>query len=108
MAETRSNDDATIPPEPHSGFQIEGSFGRSEGRQDPCRICAELRCASQPDNAVEEPVTGWRRWRLQRGQADQAAPVDLKALQAKIGELTLENDFLGRALVKAGLLSARK
>jgi len=27
---------------------------------------------------------------------EQAAPVDLKALHAKIGELTLENDFLVR------------
>ncbi len=35
-------------------------------------------------------------------------PVDLKALHAKIGELTLENDFLEGALTKAGLLSAKK
>jgi len=26
-------------------------------------------------------------------RAEQAAPIDLKALHAKIGELTLENDF---------------
>jgi transposase len=36
------------------------------------------------------------------------APVDLKALHAKIGELTLENDFLEGALTKAGLLSAKR
>jgi transposase len=36
------------------------------------------------------------------------APVDVKALHAKIGELTLENDFLEGALIKAGMLSARK
>jgi transposase-like protein len=34
--------------------------------------------------------------------------VDIKALHAKIGELTLENDFLESALDKAGLLSARR
>jgi transposase len=35
--------------------------------------------------------------------------VDVKILHAKIGELTLENDFLSGALGKAGLLaSARK
>jgi transposase len=34
--------------------------------------------------------------------------VDLKALHAKIGELTLENDFLEGALTKAGLLSAKR
>ncbi len=37
-----------------------------------------------------------------------AATVDLKALHAKIGELTLENDFLESALTKAGLLSAKR
>src|ERR1700741_3001728 len=40
---------------------------------------------------------------------DQAAPAgDMKALHAKIGELTLENDFLEGALSKAGLLNARR
>ena len=33
---------------------------------------------------------------------------DLKELHAKIGELTLENDFLEKALIKVGRLSARK
>ena len=33
---------------------------------------------------------------------------DLKTLHAKIGELTLENDFLSAALGKAGLPSARR
>ena len=43
------------------------------------------------------------------GASTPAAPsVDVKALHAKIGELTLENDFLERALTKAGLLSARR
>jgi transposase len=33
---------------------------------------------------------------------------DLKTLHAKIGELTLENDFLSAALGKAGLPSAKR
>ena len=38
-----------------------------------------------------------------------AAPaVDVKTLHAKIGELTLTNDFLSGALGKAGLLSAKR
>jgi transposase len=38
-----------------------------------------------------------------------AAPViDVKTLHAKIGELTLANDFLEGALVKAGLLPSAK
>ena len=43
------------------------------------------------------------------GSAAAAAPaVDVKSLHAKIGELTLENDFLEGALIKAGLLSAKR
>ena len=34
--------------------------------------------------------------------------IDLKTLHAKIGELTLENDFLSGALGKAGMLSAKR
>jgi transposase len=36
------------------------------------------------------------------------APVDLKELHAKIGQLTLENDFFEGALTKMELLSARR
>ena len=61
-------------------------------------------------------ITQWKG-QLQEGAAgvfgeakpeQTAAPVDLKALHAKIGELTLENDFLEGALTKAGLLSAKR
>jgi len=41
-------------------------------------------------------------------QPDPAAAVDLKALHAKIGELTLVNDFLSSALGKACLLPSAK
>ena len=60
-------------------------------------------------------VTEWRRQLMQRAAglfggavAPGAPPVDLKALHAKIGQLTLENDFLEGALTKAGLLSAKR
>ena len=60
-------------------------------------------------------VTSWKA-HLEGGAADvfgagNAASqpvVDVKALHAKIGELTLENDFLEGALTKAGLLSAKR
>jgi transposase-like protein len=43
------------------------------------------------------------------GPGSEATPmVDLKVLHAKIGELTLENDFLAGALGKAGLSSAKR
>jgi hypothetical protein len=33
---------------------------------------------------------------------------EIQTMQAKIGQLTLENDFLEKALSKAGMLSARR
>jgi transposase-like protein len=38
----------------------------------------------------------------------QMPTVDLTVLHAKLGELTLENDFLANALGKAGLLIAKR
>jgi len=61
-------------------------------------------------------ITTWKE-QLLEGASDVFGPgggaprepaVDVKALHAKIGELTLENDFLEGALTKAGLLSAKK
>lgn len=66
-------------------------------------------------------ITEWKRQLLERaadvfGGADPPKPVDLQPLHAKIGQLTLENNFLERAfkglrgpflrMGKAGLLSA--
>jgi hypothetical protein len=42
------------------------------------------------------------------GTKSSAPEVDIKALHAKIGELVLENDFLERALGKAGCPSAKR
>ena len=42
------------------------------------------------------------------GNAAPQAAIDVKSLHAKIGSLTLENDFLEGALSKAGLLSAKR
>jgi transposase len=60
-------------------------------------------------------ITQWKTQLLERagvvfeGNGPQEAPlIDIKALHAKIGELTLENDFLEGALTKAGLLSAKR
>ena len=59
-------------------------------------------------------ITDWKRQLLENavnvfagGGAEHDDPVDLVPLHAKIGQLTLENDFLKRALIKAGLLSAK-
>lgn len=59
-------------------------------------------------------ITQWKSQLLERA-ADvfggdtkpDAPPVDLKALHAKLGELTLENDFLEHALIKARINGVR-
>jgi transposase len=59
-------------------------------------------------------ITEWKRQLSVRaaavfGKSAESEPaVDLKVLHAKIGQLTLENDFLESALSKVGLLSAKR
>ena len=58
-------------------------------------------------------IVEWKRQLLEHaadafGGAPTVVPVDLAPLHAKIGQLTLENDFLEGALTKAGLLSAKR
>ena len=42
------------------------------------------------------------------GKAEAAPVLDVKSLHAKIGELTLQNEFLSGVLGKAGLLASAK
>jgi hypothetical protein len=54
-------------------------------------------------------ITTWRTQLLERAAGAAEPALDVKTLHAKIGELTLANDFLAGALGKAGLLpSARR
>ena len=81
-------------------------------------IKGELTLAQLAEHFDVHPnqITQWKA-QLQESAANvfgpggnAAAPpsVDVKSLHAKIGELTLENDFLEGALNKAGLLSAKR
>lgn len=81
-------------------------------------IKGELTLAQLAEHFDVHPnqITQWKA-QLQEGAAEVFGPggnraaepvVDVKALHAKIGELTLENDFLEGALTKAGLLSAKR
>jgi len=59
-------------------------------------------------------ITEWKQQLLARaadvfGSTKPTADMpDLKVLHAKIGQLALEHDFLEGALIKAGLLSAKR
>jgi transposase-like protein len=70
---------------------------------------------SQQFDVHPNQITQWKTQLLERmsevfeGSAKAGPPqVDVKTLHAKIGQLTLENDFLETALTKAGLLSAKR
>ena len=69
---------------------------------------------SQKFDVHPNQITQWKNQLLDQASsvfeagASKEPAVDVKTLHAKIGELTLENDFLEKALTKAGLLSARK
>jgi transposase len=59
-------------------------------------------------------ITEWKQ-QLQQNAADvfggakaKSPEPDIKSMHAKIGQLSLENDFLESALIKAGMLSARR
>lgn len=59
-------------------------------------------------------ITDWKSQLLERAAhafgetSGAAAEPDLKTLHAKIGQLTLENDFLESALSRAGGLPAKR
>jgi transposase len=92
------------------GFKAKAALAAIKGD----RTLAEL--AEQFDVHPNQ-ITSWKA-QLEGGAADVFGPgggdktaqpaVDMKSLHAKIGELTLENDFLEGALSKAGLLSAKR
>lgn len=70
---------------------------------------------AQQHDVHPNQITDWKNPLLTRaadvfgGEASTPEPViDLKALHPKIGQLALENDFLEGALIKAGMLSAKR
>jgi transposase len=114
-ADQERDDDETSAPEPQPGIQGESGSGRHQGREDVGRVGAAIRRSRQSDHANQ--ITQWKAQLLggaagifgSEAKAGAAVPtVDLKSLHAKIGELTLENDFLEGALSKVGMLSAKR
>lgn len=62
----------------------------------------------------QNQITEWKQLLQQHasdvfgGTKAKSPEPDIKAMHAKIGQLSLENDFLESALTKAGMLSARR
>lgn len=92
-----------------SGFKAKVALAAIKGDKTLAEIAQQF-------DVHPNQVTEWKR-QLQERAADvfdgaaaskSEQEPDLKTLHAKIGQLTLENDFLEGALTKAGLLSAKK
>ena len=84
------------------GLQGEGGIGSDQRRQDDCAVGRAVRRSSEPDHDLEAQLEGGAADVFGPGSSTVQAtpPVDVKALHAKIGELTLENDFLEGALTR--------
>jgi transposase len=91
------------------GFKAKVALAAVKGEKTLTELAQQL-------DVHPNQITQWKSQLLEgaaavfgHGRAEAGpAPVDLKALHAKIGELALENDFLEGALTKAGLLSAKR
>jgi transposase len=93
-----------------AGFKAKVALAAIKGE----KTLAEL---AQQYDVHPNQITAWKAHLVEAasglfgsvGAASAPAPaIDVKTLHAKIGELTLENDFLSGALGEAGLLSAKR
>ena len=108
IAVNRRNHEQTTPPEPLTGLQGEGGSGR-KGDRTIAQLAEHFDVHPNQITAWKSQLEGSASEVFGSGGGTQVTPaVDVKSLHAKIGELTLENDFLEGALTKAGLLSAKR
>jgi transposase-like protein len=93
------------------------NHGAAFKTQVACAACKGDKTLAElaPQFSVHPPqITEWKQHLLARavdvfgGTKSPVDVPDLKVLHAKIGQLALENDFLDGALLKAGLLSAKR
>jgi hypothetical protein len=94
----RRDDEQATPQEPRVRLQGEAGLGCDQGRK-----------GAGPNWWKAQLLEGMAGVFRSEVRPESAAPaVDLKSLHAKIGELTLGNDFLEGAFRKADMLSAKQ
>ena len=92
-----------------AAFKAKVALAALKGEKTLAELAQYFRCASRTRSPTGRAGCwrGRRRCLARMGRRQEPA-VDVKTLHAKIGELTLENDFLEGALSKAGMLSAKR
>ena len=98
-------------------FKAKVALAAVKGERTLAQLAEQLAQLAEQFDVHPNQIASWKA-QLEGGAADVFGPgggnavalpaIDVKSLQAKIGELTLENDFLEGALSKAGLLSAKR
>ena len=76
-------------------FKAKVALAAMKGDKTLTELARAFRCAPEPDHAMAKPGAGrggWPVFGADKGETKAAPSVDLKALHAKIGELTLENN----------------
>lgn len=81
------------------GVQGEGGPGGDAGGSDPGRVGRAVRSPSQPNPGLEEAAAGRCAADFRKRQPEGKDPeAEIKELHAKIGQLTMERDFLSEKL----------
>jgi len=93
---------------PSGSLQGQSRIKGRQGGADPYELAPRL-------DLHPNQITPWKNQLLDRATEVLAKsskpadpPIDVKTLQAKIGQLSLENYFLAGGLTKAGLLSSKR
>ena len=93
-------------PEFKAKVALEAPKGEETAAELASRFGVHPTMIHQWKRALLEGADGvFERGGLKRPEIDEE---QVKELHAKIGELALENDFLEGALIKAGMLSAKR
>ena len=100
---------ARRPRRNHSpAFKAKVALAAVKGEKPLAELAAQFDVHANVIKAWRDQPLEGAAWIFGDGKPDTPPPVDVEKLHAKIGELTLTNDFLAGALTKAGLLSAKR